>query len=265
VHACVLLPTLEPDLCFAPHAGHAQGCTHSRGSCLSCCDAQPVAVHWDVLTRLEHAFSNTGAMPRPTSAEARAGAVPLRSLVAGEITWPGIFGMFQFADAAPGDSFLDCGAGHGRAVAAFTLAFGGCGHGVEIRPQLAKTAQACLLTLQQEQRQLPAAASGSMEVSLGDIFAPELDWGGYDIVLVNATGFDEALMLQCSNKLLHPPPSRQQQPPPQAAARTQRGRRAGQRVLVLSQPLPPPYPAPSAQRAFKMSWGQCTVYLYRRV
>ena len=252
----------------------AQGCVHSRGACLSCCDAQSVTVRWDVLSQLEHAFSTTGAMPSPSEAEAHASNLPLRSLVAGEITWPGIFGMLQFAGASPGDSFLDCGAGHGRAVAAFATAFGGRSYGVEIRPQLVQTAQQCLERLQQSMAALASPPShdryGAVldreappldaSVSLGDMFSRELDWSAYDIVLVNATGFDDALMQRCSQKLT-------EQLPPSHEHPTRVGRkhkRRGQDILVLSQPLPPPWSAPVARRAFKMSWGQCTVFLYRR-
>lgn len=238
---------------------------HGRGACLDCCEAQPVTVQWHILSQLEHAFSSTGAMPRPSAAEACASAVPLRSLVAGEITWPGIFGMLHFADATPGESFLDCGAGHGRAVAAFSVAFGGRSCGVEIRPQLVQTAQHCLRKLRQSTvaciergsastKAEEAAPLTQADVLLGDMFAQGLDWCAYDIILVNATGFDDALMLRCSKKLM------QQQPV--EGPEWQHGRQ-GQRVLVLSQPLPSPCPAPVAQRVFKMSWGQCTVFLHR--
>jgi len=235
---------------------HPQGCMHGHGACLACCDAQPISVDWHVLSQLERAFSAISAMPRPSAAEARASGVPLRSLVAGEITWPGIFGMLKFANAGPGDSFLDCGAGHGRAVAAFSLAFGGRSCGVEIRPGLVETAKRCLWTLQESAVATEAAATPLIDadVSLGDIFAPKLDLRAYDIVLVNATGFDDALMLRCSQKL----------EPQLAETRNgeQHRKRPGPRILVLSQPLPPPCPALVAQRTFKMSWGQCTVFLY---
>jgi hypothetical protein len=235
---------------------------HGHGVCLACCDVQPITVDWHVLSQLEHAFSAVSAMPRPSAAEAHASGVPVRSLVAGEITWPGMFGMLQFADAGPGDSFLDCGAGHGRAVAAFALAFGGRSYGVEIRPGLVETAQRCLWHLQKSNVASEAPAQPLMDanISLGDIFAPELDWCAYDIVLVNATGFDDALMLRCSQKLT-------QHQLAETGGREQlhkRHKRRGQRVLVLSQPLPPPCPPLSGSRTFKMSWGQCTVFLYRR-
>lgn len=241
----------------------AQGCVHGRGACLACCDAQPVAVQWHILSQLEAIFA-VGAMPRPSAAEARASGLPLRSLVAGEITWPGIFGMLQFADASPADSFLDCGAGHGRAVAAFALGVGGRSYGVEIRPSLAQTAQQCLAQLKQDLQgdvhadcvNATAMPSVDADVSLGDIFAPELDWCAYDIVLVNATGFDNSLMLRCSRKLTEPHGQ-------EKAGLTQEQKRRRKRVLVLSQPLPPPCPAPVAQRTFKMSWGQCSVFLHR--
>lgn len=233
-------------------------------------------MEWRVLAQLEHAFSTMGAMPRPSAAEAHATGVPMRSLVAGEITWPGIFGMLQFADAAPGESFLDCGAGHGRAVAAFSLAFSGRSYGVEIRPRLVKTAQHCLVELQRSRAAWIARDIASLDtvnttvmpamnanVMLGDMFAPELDWCAYDIVLVNATGFDDDLMLRCSQKL------QATQLPPQLAETAWRGRQRsrryrGRRVLVLSQPLPPPCPAPVSHRTFKMSWGQCTVFLHQQ-
>ena len=95
----------------------------------------------------------------------------------------------QWAEATPGERFLDCGAGHGRAVAAFALGFGGSSLGVEIRPHLVETARQCLAKL--EPQPLPG-------VVVGDIFAPELDYGGYDIVFLNTTGFDESLMRRCS-------------------------------------------------------------------
>ena len=173
--------------------------------------------------RLEQAFAAAGTMPRPCSAEAEASGVPLRSLVAGEITWPGILGMLAWAGASATDRFLDLGAGHGRAVAAFALGYGGEARGVEIRPALVSTACSCLNRLYSAPSAPPAGGirepepepepepgpgpgpgpgpaaacagpgragpgegSGRGEVVLGDIFSPELQCDHHQLPSVAA-------------------------------------------------------------------------------
>ena len=86
------VPGADGDSLRSWSAAEVAGCSHGHSTCLACCDTSPVAVSWAVLAQLEQAFGSTGAMPKPSESEATAG-VPLRSLVAGEITWPGIFGM----------------------------------------------------------------------------------------------------------------------------------------------------------------------------
>ena len=65
--------------------------------------------------------------------------------------------------------------------------------------------------------------------------------------MLNATGFDDALMVQCWRKLLERAPGR-------VAKR--------RRVLVLSQALRDAAAQLVGQRKFSVTWGACTVYLY---
>ena len=69
------------------------------------------------------------------------------------------------------------------------------------------------------------------------------------MLLLNATGFDDALMVQCWRKLLDRPPDHRR-----VAKR--------RRVLVLSQALRDAAAQLVGQRKFNVTWGVCTVYLY---
>ena len=74
-------------------------------------------------------------------------------------------------------------------------------------------------------------------------------WSCFDVLLLNATGFDDALMEQCWRKLLERPPVHR---------RVVKRRR----VLVLSQALRHAAAQLVGQRTFSVTWGACTVYLY---
>ena len=69
------------------------------------------------------------------------------------------------------------------------------------------------------------------------------------MLMLNATGFDDALMEQCWRKLLERP---------QDHRRVAKRRR----VLVLSQALRDAAAQLVGQRKFSVTWGACTVYLY---
>jgi hypothetical protein len=233
-------------------------------------------------------------MPRPDASEAVDGSGhALRALVAGEVTWAGAAAMFEWAlalvvgagqTAEEGKtaelSFLDCGAGHGRAIALFAALYGRA-HGYEIRTAIAATAAATLASLQQPMGDMSpegAAAVGSASASFGytcsgvsaeapihrewagvasvecgDMFAQGISWDA-DVILVNATGFDDWLVAESVRKLEEPSPADQ-------TIGSGRRRRA---VLSLSQPLRSPCLRLEGQRMFALSWGQCTTYLYSR-
>ena len=212
-------------------AADVSGCTHGTNtSCVRCCDkGGPVFVCWAVHAALDGVFARVGAMPA-----APVGAA--RELVAGEVTWQGLHGMLRWAGAraGSGEAFLDCGAGHGRAVAAYAALYGPA-HGVEIRPDVAQTgaaAVAAVLARLQQRRQeagslaIGGSGSGSSRGSgasgtstttgsgssgstsgpwpgtlvCGDMFAETVCWDA-PLLLVNATGFDASLVARCVLKI----------------------------------------------------------------
>ena len=102
---------------------------------MNCLDG--VRVPAAVFRRVSAAFVGVGALPPVSAGEAQPQTEAARALVPGEVTWPGIFALLDWAEPAPGERFLDCGAGHGRAVAAFALRYGAA-RGIEIRSACAQ-------------------------------------------------------------------------------------------------------------------------------
>lgn len=236
-------------------AAQVCGCTHGVGACINCCGWEDVSAPWSVCMVLDTVFALCGPMPRPSHSELESTDCR-RALVAGEITWPGWLGMLQWAGAAQGEAFLDCGAGHGRAVAVYAALFGPA-HGIEIRPSIAETAIRAVTEVHSRLVAQPAnpqhdgglspAARGSIEC--GDMFADGCSWDA-PLILINATGFGEALMKRCITKI------------EQSILGLKDSQANHRRVLVLSQPLGCKGLKLHGSRVFSMSWGQCTVYLY---
>ena len=264
------------------------GCVHPPRSVCNACGGHPeVQLPWALYSTLDSAFAAVGKMPRPHVSETNDGSTrSLRALVAGEMTWQGAAAMFDWALAlvnagrgqfrASGLTFLDCGAGHGRAIALFA-ALHGPAHGYEIRPTVASTAAAALARLQEAQPSADEAPNqgytctggsvvddargsrhewaGPASVSCRDMFAPGVSWHA-DVVLVNATGFDDWLVAESVRKL-------EETQVEQVAGGGQGTTRGRQRaVLSLSQPLHSSCLRLEGQRTFAVSWGQCTTYLY---
>eukprot|EP01047_Picozoa_sp_COSAG01_P068684 COSAG01_NODE_9984_length_2255_cov_8.679029_2_plen_246_part_00 len=210
--------------------------------------------------------------------------------VAGEVTWVGLLGMLAWCGVSVGESFLDCGAGHGKAMALYAAMGLGAARGYELRPGVARTGQVALAAVTQRLRRHrkeeghddgdDADADGprrccSAELHCGDMFGDDVHWDDA-IVLVNATGFDDEMVAWCVRKLTErtltegpPPPA----PTPAAAAanavsrpgtaatgkqhrRDHHGwRHRRRRVLSLSQPLRSPHlRSEGAPRRFRVSW-----------
>ena len=92
------------------------GCSHKpHGSCIDCSDHALVKVPNERVVALEQAFGSIGSIRRAEPSEAPE-AVPIRALAAGEVTWPCVFGMFDWVGARKTERFLDCGSGHGYAA-----------------------------------------------------------------------------------------------------------------------------------------------------
>jgi hypothetical protein len=139
--------------------------------------------------------------------------------VAGEVTWVGLLGMLAWCGVSVGESFLDCGAGHGRAMALYAAMGLGAARGYELRPGVARTGQAALAAVTQRLRRhrkeeghddgddddADADADAprrccSAELHCGDMFGDDVHWDDA-IVLVNATGFDDEMVSWCVRKL----------------------------------------------------------------
>lgn len=79
----------------------------------------------------------------------------------------------------------------------------------------------------------------------GDCF--DCDWHEASVLLVNSTGFDDNLMAKVSSKVFETAP--------------------GTRVVTLSQSLSLTRPGLEllSQAPYRMTWGNCTAYVYRRL
>ena len=171
------------------------------------------------------------------------------SLTYGEIEFVPFLHLLGRLNLAPGGVFCDLGAGSGRAVfaAALTGLFRTC-LGVELLPHLCAAAEGLRVALHRH-----AAAHGVSEVSLPEIAFVEADlanaavWAHADTVYVASLCFSDSLM--------------------QALVAAGAGLRPGARMLSLER-------LPVESRRFfaldgceqmVMSWGECDVYLYRRL
>lgn len=225
-------------------------CGHGgRGRCLECAGRTVRNVPVAVYSTYCRAFQGILPMCHPKAEEAAAYPVPARSLVAGEINFASFAALLaDIGVARNGERFLDLGSGVGRAVVAFALLLPGCSAaGVEIRPALHEVAASISTT------RLPAEVRQRVSFHCGDMFA--CSWNEASVLLVNSTGFDDSLMERVMDKL--------------------QGVALGTRVVSLSQPLPCPGNAVSLAAApsgfvhllrarYRMSWGNATVFAYRR-
>ena len=171
------------------------------------------------------------------------------SLTYGEIEFVPFLHLLGRLNLPPGGVFCDLGAGSGRAVfaAALTGLFRAC-LGVELLPHLCAAAEGLRAALH-----CHADEYGVSGVSLPEIAFVEADladaavWAHADTVYVASLCFSDSLM--------------------QALVAAGAGLRRGARMLSLAR-LPVEsrrFFALDACEHMVMSWGECDVYLYRRL
>lgn len=214
-------------------------CRHGpQGRCLQCSGREPVNIPAATYATYCRAFHDIGHFTHPLAEEARRYAVPARSLVAGEIELSSFAPLIASLRVAPGERFLDLGSGLGRAVVAWALLLPQCtAAGIEIRQSLHDGAVGIVGGLSPELQQ-------RVHLHCGDIFL--CDWHEANVLLVNSTGFDDDLMAKVAAKVVHTV--------------------AGTRVITLSQPLLHCRGLELLSQApYRMTWGNCTVYVYQRV
>eukprot|EP00931_Biecheleriopsis_adriatica_P064292 TRINITY_DN39099_c0_g1_i2.p1 TRINITY_DN39099_c0_g1~~TRINITY_DN39099_c0_g1_i2.p1 ORF type:complete len:280 (+),score=54.34 TRINITY_DN39099_c0_g1_i2:97-936(+) len=217
-------------------------CSHGeKARCLQCAGREPPEVPSGVHADFCSAFAAVEHITRPTASELASLTVSIRSLAAGEILFPSFAALIlQVLKPGRRDHFLDLGSGTGRAVVSWALLVpDGTASGIEIRECLHRSACQVAASLEPSVRQ-------RVRLELGDLFQYP-GWVDADVLLVNSTGFDEALMLQISRKL-------QQDTKPRAKA------------VTLSQPLTPHPPGWVLEHKalYKMTWGNATVFVYQK-
>eukprot|EP00747_Dinoflagellata_sp_TGD_P179511 gnl/TRDRNA2_/TRDRNA2_30415_c0_seq1.p1 gnl/TRDRNA2_/TRDRNA2_30415_c0~~gnl/TRDRNA2_/TRDRNA2_30415_c0_seq1.p1 ORF type:complete len:301 (+),score=48.90 gnl/TRDRNA2_/TRDRNA2_30415_c0_seq1:66-905(+) len=220
-------------------------CRHAPGAkCLQCVGRSVFNVKVTSYSEYCQVFQDVPHFTSPSHEESQRYAVPIRSLVAGEVVFASFAAMMSGLCPAPGEQFLDLGSGVGRAVVAFALIFPQCSAaGIEIRESLHGLAVAAAGRLRPDVRQ-------RVNLHRGDMF--ELSWQEASLILLNSTGFDDALLVRCVEKLS--------------------ATRVGTRVVTLSVPLPsasggvtaPPGLELLCQAPYRMTWGNATAYVYRR-
>mmetsp|Transcript_59098 Transcript_59098/g.136349 ORF Transcript_59098/g.136349 Transcript_59098/m.136349 type:complete len:315 (-) Transcript_59098:8-952(-) len=215
-------------------------CAHAaNGRCLQCCGRRVPSLPDDVQRLFYEAYPHSDVFAHPTVEEMQSMGyrVPQRSLVSGDARLAGIAAVFEEVQPKEGETFLDCGSGVGKAVLAFALLYPTCQcAGVELRPALHEAAV-------HASSALPGLVARRIRWHLGDMF--ELDWGEASVLLLNSTGFDESLMQKCIEKLS--------------------SCQVGSRAIVMSQPLSAAgWKETRPSGLFRFSWGNATVYFYRR-
>lgn len=223
-------------------------CRHgSNGCCLQCAGRTACNVPACVYSDYCRAFQGVPHFSHPSPDEARHYAVPQRSLVAGEVEFAAFAALVSSLSVVPGERFLDLGSGLGRALVAWALLLPECtAAGIEIRPSLHDAAVSIVAGLRESVRQ-------RIHLHCGDCF--ECDWGEASVILVNSTGFDDELMARVAAKLS--------------------GITPGTRIVTLSQPLPSPPGAAAecppaglvlvSKALYRMTWGNATVHVYKRM
>eukprot|EP00435_Cladocopium_sp_Y103_P038858 s1099_g10.t1 len=164
------------EVVWCPHGAHAR--------CVQCTGRHVPQTPLTSYVEFCKAYSAIPYFERPSAEEAAQLGVPARSLAAGEILFPSFCALV--GDLQKGGTFLDLGSGSGRAAVAWALLQPtNRAVGVEIRPSLHQTAL-------QAVGRLPPTVQRRLQLHCGDLFDFPLD--GADVILVNSTGFDDALM-----------------------------------------------------------------------
>mmetsp|Transcript_228 Transcript_228/g.524 ORF Transcript_228/g.524 Transcript_228/m.524 type:complete len:264 (-) Transcript_228:13-804(-) len=214
-------------------------CSHpSQARCLRCVGRSCPQVSQSAYVTFHDAYSACPHFISPTAGEASACQVPRRSLVAGEILFSSFAALVQDLGAgAKGKRFLDLGSGTGRAALAWTLLVpDGTAVGIEIRKSLHEQAM-------QVVEVLPEHLQRRLDLRCGNLFDYD-SLEDADVILVNSTGFDESLMSMVTRKLT--------------------AVRQGSLIVTLSQPLGGPGWSLLREALYRMTWGNCTAFIYRK-
>merc|ERR1712224_728357 len=163
------------------------------GRCMRCAGRSVFDVPVTAYSSYCRTFQDVPHFTHPTAEEARSYMVPVRSLVAGEITFAAFVALASTLNVSPGERFLDLGSGVGRAVVAWALTFPDCtAAGIEIRTELHERAVGVLAGLRDDVRK-------RIYLHCGDMF--DQDWCEANVILVNSTGFCDELMARVAGKL----------------------------------------------------------------
>lgn len=172
-----------------------------------------------------------------------------QSFVYGEIEFPAFEATLRKVrdDLRPGqDVFYDLGSGAGRPVVAASVLFPfrKC-RGVELLAGLTRLARIAKAAFEALDWTL-AHARPAVDFLEGDITDLDFhDWtADGDVVLVNSTCFDDALLKACADRA--------------------EGLRPGAFVITFTRPLPSPLFTIVDEELHQMSWGGATVFVQRR-
>jgi SAM-dependent methyltransferase len=168
------------------------------------------------------------------------------SFIYGEISYEGFSEVLANAAPGPSDIIYDLGSGTGKAIlcAALLYDWKKC-VGIEFLPGLYDVSQALLKKLlnMEEMQQQIAAKNFPIEFVLEDF--QYVDFSEADIVHVNATTLNPVLWGRLEIKLNQ--------------------LKSGARVMVSTKKLDAVYFEKIYQAILPMSWGDCTVFIYKKI
>lgn len=173
------------------------------------------------------------------------------ALTYGEVDFNSYAAILALLNPSPGSVLIDLGSGVGKAVIATALLYGSSFkrvHGVEIIRELYDAStRVCekYRTLMGDEQgiSLPTVTFGLGDFLQDDVIEGEyLDWTSADIVFVNSTCFDSALMIRIGEQ-----------------ASTMRPK---SRLVTLTCELPSEHFELVQKHIFSMSWGAATCFIY---
>ena len=166
------------------------------------------------------------------------------TLTYGEITFPAFASMLSFVDVKENEIFYDLGCGTGKPLFASSILepFKKC-IGIELLDGLYK--KACEINKKFDNKVRPNITQAIAEIAFvhNDMFNVDITDG--DVFYVSATCFSDNMMISLAHKI--------------------RTCKIGSRFIILSKGLPLNELFLLWHGIKKMSWGDCTVWIYRKV